>query len=419
MTEPALAVAEHVSKKFCRSLHRSLWYGLHDLTSAILPWRRGNMGRGPNDEATRPLRTEEFWALRDVSFELHRGDCLGVIGHNGAGKSTLIKLVNGLITPDTGRMTTRGRVCALIELSAGFNPILTGRENIYNQATLLGFSREETRRKFDSIVDFADTGEFLDTPLRNYSTGMAVRLGFAVAAHLEPDVLIIDEVLAVGDISFRFKCLNAIGQLLQTSAVIFVSHAMPNIVRLCNELMVLDRGHVTYHGRDLARGIGQYQALFQGAPQSVSGSGEVVVRKLSIDSGDSHADLGGTCSVSYGAELRITVTIDSVGHLEGTRIQFVLWNAEMLPVLDVLAGNLEGTYIDLTESRLMQVTAFVSQTELNGGKYTLSVIAEARDHARTYCRHDNAAYLQVDAETTSGAHSLTVADWSQQKATGS
>jgi len=419
MTEPSLVVAEEISKKFCRSLHRSLWYGLHDLTSAILPWNREDRGNATIGQPVRALRREEFWALKDVSFELRRGDCLGVIGHNGAGKSTLLKLVNGLITPDTGRLTTRGRVCALIELSAGFNPILTGRENIYNQATLLGFSREETQRKFDSIVDFADIGDFLDTPLRNYSTGMAMRLGFAVAAHLEPDVLIIDEVLAVGDISFRFKCMNAIGQLLQTSAVIFVSHAMPNIVRLCSELMVLDRGQVTYHGRDLANGIGQYQALFSGAPQAVSGSGEIVIRELTIQSGESLADLGGTCAVAHGADLRFTVTIDAAEHLEGTRVQFVLWNSEMLPVLDVVASNLEGTYIDLAGARRASVSAYVRQTELNSGKYSLSVIAEAQDHTRTFCRHDNAAYIQVNAETTSGAHSLTVAEWSHEELSAS
>ena len=144
------------------------------------------------------LRKDEFWAVRDVSFEVRRGECLGLIGHNGAGKSTLLKMLNSLNRPDSGRITMRGRVGALIELNAGFNPILTGRENIYNQAALLGFSKKETDAKFDAIVDFSEIEEFLDMPVQNYSSGMRVRLGFAVAAQMEPDILLIDEVLAVG-----------------------------------------------------------------------------------------------------------------------------------------------------------------------------------------------------------------------------
>jgi lipopolysaccharide transport system ATP-binding protein len=196
MKDEVLVKVEGVSKKFCRDLKRSLWYGVKDISSELFGAKKNGQ-----------LRPKEFWAVDDVSFELRRGECLGLIGHNGAGKSTLLKMLNGLIKPDKGTITMHGRIGALIELGSGFNPILTGRENIYNNGSVLGFSRKEIDAKFDSIVEFAELSEFIDTPVQNYSSGMKVRLGFAVAAQMEPDVLLIDEVLAVGDIGFSFKCL--------------------------------------------------------------------------------------------------------------------------------------------------------------------------------------------------------------------
>jgi lipopolysaccharide transport system ATP-binding protein len=186
-----LIKAENVSKKFSKDLKRSLYYGVLDVFSGI-----------KGSDKKRELRKDEFWAVRDVSFEVRRGECLGLIGHNGAGKSTLLKMLNGLIKPDEGKITMHGKVGALIELGAGFNPILTGRENIYNNAAVIGFSKKEIDAKFDEIVAFSEIEEFLDMPVQNYSSGMKVRLGFAIAAQMEPDVLIIDEVLAVGDLGF-------------------------------------------------------------------------------------------------------------------------------------------------------------------------------------------------------------------------
>jgi lipopolysaccharide transport system ATP-binding protein len=194
----------------------------------------------------------------DVSFELKRGECLGLIGHNGAGKSTLLKMLNGLIKPDKGSITMKGRIGALIELGAGFNPILTGRENIYNNGAVLGFSRKEIDKKFDAIVDFAEIGDFIDTPVQNYSSGMKVRLGFAVAAQMEPDVLLIDEVLAVGDVGFRAKCFSRIGELQNNSSIIFVSHAMNQISRISTTLIHMHRGEIAYQGSEMSKGIDQF-----------------------------------------------------------------------------------------------------------------------------------------------------------------
>lgn len=245
-SEPLIQV-ESVSKKFCRSLKRSLWYGVQDISSELL-------GRTKKPE----LRKNEFWAVDDINFELRRGDCLGLIGHNGAGKSTLLKMLNGLIKPDKGRITMKGRVGALIELGTGFNPILTGRENIYNNGAVLGFTQKEINEKFDSIVEFAEVGDFLDTPVQNYSSGMRVRLGFAVAAHMEPDILLIDEVLAVGDLRFRLKSFTLIDRLAERCSVIFVSHSMQNISRMCNKILLMENGQEKYFGVNVSEGIDKY-----------------------------------------------------------------------------------------------------------------------------------------------------------------
>jgi lipopolysaccharide transport system ATP-binding protein len=242
-----LIKAEGVSKKFAKDLKKSLFYGLSDVFGGVI-------GRKVKDQ----LRKDEFWAVQDVHFEVRRGECLGLIGHNGAGKSTLLKMLNGLIAPDKGSITMKGRIAALIELGAGFNPILTGRENIYNNAAVIGFSKKEIDARFDSIVAFSEIGEFIDTPVKNYSSGMKVRLGFAVAAQLEPDVLIIDEVLAVGDLGFRVKCINRIQELLRKSAVIFVSHSMAQVTTICTYLILLNKGRIEFKGTDIGAGVEKY-----------------------------------------------------------------------------------------------------------------------------------------------------------------
>jgi len=246
-----LVKVEGLSKKFCKDLKTSLWYGVRDLFTNF---------RGNKEE--RHLRDKEFWALKDISFELRRGECLGLIGHNGAGKSTLLKILNGLINPDAGKVTIKGRVGALIELGAGFNPILSGRENIYNNGAILGFSRKEINEKLDEIIDFAEIREFIDMPVQNYSSGMKVRLGFAIAAQMEPDVLIIDEVLAVGDLGFVLKCFKTIDTILPHTAIVFVSHSMPMISRMCNQIILMENGESKFQGEDVSRGIDSYYNKF-------------------------------------------------------------------------------------------------------------------------------------------------------------
>lgn len=248
MSETLIKV-EGVSKKFCRSLKKSLWYGLQDLGREMTGQRHGGNGE---------LRPDEFWAVKDVSFELKRGECLGLIGRNGAGKTTLLRMLNGLIKPDTGRIEMRGRVGALIALGAGFNPILTGRENIKVNASVLGLAKREINARLNEVIDFADIGDFIDMPVQSYSSGMQVRLGFASSALLDPDILLLDEVLAVGDAAFKYKCYRRMDRLLASSAVIFVAHDMPQVARVCDRTLLLRRGEVIFDGSTMA-GIEAYQ----------------------------------------------------------------------------------------------------------------------------------------------------------------
>lgn len=193
---------------------------------------------------------EEFWALKDVNIEIKQGDRVGIIGRNGAGKSTLLKILSRITEPTHGRITLRGRVASLLEVGTGFHPELSGRENIFLNGAILGMGRAEIRRKFDEIVAFAEVEKFLDTPVKRYSSGMYVRLAFAVAAHLEPEIMVIDEVLAVGDIQFQKKCLGKMEQVSQSEGrtVLFVSHNMPSIMSLCNKGILLTKGMVTTEG---------------------------------------------------------------------------------------------------------------------------------------------------------------------------
>jgi len=236
MSQPAIEVTG-LGKRYViehESRHDSLRDTLHH--SARKLWRRFRWGTG--------FQTEEFWALRDVSFAINPGEVVGIIGRNGAGKSTLLKILSRITEPTAGTIRLRGRVASLLEVGTGFHPDLTGRENIFLNGAILGMSRAEIRRKFDEIVAFAEIERFLDTPVKRYSSGMYVRLAFAVAAHLEPEILIVDEVLAVGDAAFQKKCLGKMQDisLHQGRTVLFVSHQLSAIEALTNRALVLEKG---------------------------------------------------------------------------------------------------------------------------------------------------------------------------------
>lgn len=228
-----------VSKKFCRDLKRSLFYGVRDIASELSGLRTESSA----------LRPKEFWALQDISFEVRRGEAIGLIGRNGGGKSTLLRIISGLIRPDTGSVEVSGRIAPLIALGAGFNPVLTGRENIFTNLSILGLSQEQIRDRFDDIVEFAELGDALETPVQSYSSGMAARLGFACAVFSEPDILLIDEVLSVGDILFRTKCYRRLAALREKGITfIFVSHNPQTILSMCDTAIYLKKGQLIAQG---------------------------------------------------------------------------------------------------------------------------------------------------------------------------
>ena len=244
MSLPLIAV-EGLGKKYRIQHHQggARYVALRDVIAQKLsaPFRR----RSGNE----PPATEDFWALQDVSFDVHEGDVLGIIGRNGAGKSTLLKILSRITEPTAGRVVLRGRAASLLEVGTGFHPELSGRDNIFLNGAILGMSRAEIIRKFDEIVAFAGTEQFLDTPVKRYSSGMYVRLAFAVAAHLEPEILIVDEVLAVGDAEFQQKCLGKMGEVAKSGrTVLFVSHQLAMVDNLCRTGLFLEKGRVRMLG---------------------------------------------------------------------------------------------------------------------------------------------------------------------------
>jgi lipopolysaccharide transport system ATP-binding protein len=238
MNKSVIAV-ENLSKKFCRTFKRSLWYGVRDIGAELTGSRRKNVR----------LRKDEFWALKDLDFELKQGELIGLIGPNGSGKTTLLRLLSGLIRPDQGEVTIRGEIRSLIALGAGFNPVLTGRENVYVNGAVLGLGKKRIDGLLDEIAEFSELKNFMDMPVQSYSSGMMVRLGFSIAVHMKPDILLVDEVLAVGDATFRRKARRKMIELLHSGiSVIFVSHNMPLVSALTSRCIYLDQGRIVDNG---------------------------------------------------------------------------------------------------------------------------------------------------------------------------
>jgi lipopolysaccharide transport system ATP-binding protein len=327
-----LIKVEGLSKKFCRSLKKSMWYGVQDIGSELLGRRHGTDG---------VLRQDEFWAVKDINFELKRGECLGLIGHNGAGKTTLLRMLNGLIRPDQGRIEMRGTVGALIALGAGFNPILTGRENIYVNAAVLGMSKQHVDSKIDEIIDYAEIREFINSPVQTYSSGMNVRLGFAVAAILiEPDILFLDEVLAVGDMGFAIKCLNTVRQITNRSAVVFVSHNMQQISAFCTRVMVLDHGHVLADRPEPAEGIDQYYGLVRHEKQ-VSGTGDAEIISVDLMVNNQLVE-NIEPTIPHGAEIGIRIKLRINSNRPKASMQFYIMDEATNPLVCMPVIDAEG-----------------------------------------------------------------------------
>lgn len=390
MSSPVISV-ENLSKSY-----RLGQIGTGTLTNDLRVWAAKLRGRpnpllkiGQEDHGNRD--GEELWALKDVSFTVEQGEVLGIIGKNGAGKSTLLKILSRVTAPTGGRVKVKGRIASLLEVGTGFHPDLTGRENIFLNGAILGMSRDEVRRKFDEIVDFAEVEKFIDTPVKRYSSGMYVRLAFAVAAHLEPEILLVDEVLAVGDAEFQKKCLGKMGDVAkQGRTVLFVSHNMAAVQTLCPKSLLLDKGKISFSGpstevvsKYLTNGLDEIQQTnnLEDWPKR-SGNGNAKIVCIELFNGQEKP----ITQIAYDESIKIRLTCRFYEEIEASF--GVLINSVFdVPLIDLrsnndslITGKLFGTVV---------VDVDIDELNLYPGDYLLSpwiadrMIKEDIDYVRS------------------------------------
>lgn len=395
-----LVRVEGVSKKFAKDLKKSLWYGIKDVLASFFGNKRDI-----------ELRKGEFWAIKDISFELRRGECIGLIGHNGAGKSTLLKMLNGLIAPDQGRIEIYGRVGALIELGAGFNPILTGRENIYNNAAVLGFSKKEIEAKFDEIVAFSEIEDYLDMPVKNYSSGMRVRLGFAVAAQLQPDILLVDEVLAVGDMGFVLKCFNQMDKLLENTTIILVSHSIPQVARMANKILMLDKGKIEFYSDNVSLGLTEYYKRYKLEIPNYIGSDKAELKSWKIQTKDKVFSKGDEVLIEYNSDLKGDFLIECKETLISPHFYVAFFDNEQRNIAEV--SNFGEDLVIDSVSGDMNISFRIPNLKLNQGKYSITIALNSlQNNIRTVIfRCQSVIYFTVHSETHGWAAFQLKADW--------
>lgn len=339
-------------------------------------------------------------AVDGVDLEVRPGELFGLIGHNGAGKTTLLRVLNGLIKPDQGRVAMRGRIGALIALGAGFNPILTGRENVYVNAAVLGMHKSLVDQRFDEIVAFAEIADFIDAPVRTYSSGMRVRLGFAVAAVLlEPDILFLDEVLAVGDISFIVKCLNTVRRMTNNAAVVFVSHNMQYVSSFCTRVMVMDHGKVRLDTEQVAEAVDEYHSLLAEQKTVAAGAGGAEVLGLDLLL-EGMPTQGREPVFSHGnaATALLRVRIDATE--EEAELTLNVQDESMSSVVSCPVQADESTRLRLPRGEhLLRIPLW--PFDLNRGRYSFVVVVHGATSRTTWARLQGVRPFRV---ATAGTH---------------
>lgn len=353
---------------------------------------------------------EEFWALKEVSFEVKQGETLGIIGRNGAGKSTLLKILSRITEPTAGRISLRGRVASLLEVGTGFHPELTGRENIFLNGTILGMTQQEIRRKFDEIVAFAEVEKFLDTPVKHYSSGMYVRLAFAVAAHLEPEILIVDEVLAVGDAKFQEKCLEKMKTVAtEGRTILFVSHNMSALLQLTSRTILFKEGVIDFVGAPqdaVEKYIGDDQTTqktefdVRHAHRRYAGTGDVRILSLRFDRPVPHFD--------FLEPIRYVVCVKALHDVDRLRIGMTVLASDGTPVGNCFSSEISG----LTAGDERELLVELPSVRFAPGRYSCGVSVGRGDHRTLFVDYDvvmDTLYFEVGPEKTAAG---SLASWS-------
>ena len=344
--------------------------GAKKIMASLNPFSRRSKDDGKNT-------TEEFWALNDVNFEINKGDKVGIIGRNGAGKSTLLKVLSRITEPTSGRIHINGRIASLLEVGTGFHPELTGRENIFLNGAILGMNRAEIKAKFDEIVAFAEVEKFLDTPVKRYSSGMYVRLAFSVAAHLEPEVLVIDEVLAVGDAAFQKKCLGKMDDVSKEGrTIVFVSHNMPMISSLCDKGIYMDEGKLIYSG-SIQECIGHYYSNDQAVQGKIDYTkerflpGDEKAKLLEANISDSDGNM--TSDIEIGSEIHIHMKYELLENNMHVYPNFHIYNSEGICVFITSDSKIDPNLMFKQEKGQYVSMCIIPANYLNDGTYFIGL----------------------------------------------
>ena len=402
-------VASGLAKKYRIGVRRDPYARLTEtLWNALTaPFR----GRRPGDEST------DFWALQDVSFEIPRGSVVGVIGRNGAGKSTLLKILSRVTEPTAGRAELHGRVGSLLEVGTGFHSELSGRENIFLSGAILGMRAAEIRRRFDEIVDFADVGQFIDTPVKRYSSGMKVRLGFAVAAFLEPEILFIDEVLAVGDAEFQKKCLGKMSEIGRGGrTILFVSHSMPSVLRLCDRAILLDHGRTVIDGpthevvrRYLESDLGRTGIRTWDDPASAPGDSVARLKSVRI------LPVGGVSAEEIEIQRRLDIEVEYWSEDPGAlrpSVNIHVFNQDGVCLFVNNDWNDPAWWASARGPGIVRATCRVPGNFLAEGRFTVDVAVSSYNPLIVHARESDAvAFAVVDRSEGRGVRGPFTHDW--------
>lgn len=399
MTQSDIAISAQGLGKSYKIGHRSETGRSETLRDAMVKGV-SNFARKTGDVLRgRPLiagdTIEEFWALKDVSFEVKRGEAVGIIGHNGAGKSTLLKVLSRITEPSSGKVEIRGRLSSLLEVGTGFHAELSGRENIFLNGAVLGMRRSQVQRKFDEIVSFAGVEKFLDTPVKRYSSGMYVRLAFSVAAHLEPEIMVVDEVLAVGDTEFQKKCVKKMGDVAgQGSTVIFVSHNLGLIETLCNKGLVLNRGSLKFAGdvREAADFYLKSTTALSHSTAKLNDRHNDSIELWNMSARESGADTVGACRSGGKAEINLHIRNTTSDPVDKVNLAVGIKGANG-QLLTMLESRLVGSYFTLQPGD-NEIRFTLGKLPLSAGTYSLSLRMDAG--GVFLCRATDAGSIRVE-----------------------